>query len=459
VSVPLRSALSGVAATIVLLSAAIGLPQEASANPRVTGATPITCAKVWKTAPNGIARNSAAAAAYARKGSPRPTVNRRAFASAAQLDRDGDGVVCGRRAPASSSDSTRACTLPRAGTRGDVEIGFPRIASRLKNTGNVKMAVLFADFSDAPATQSTEQVAATSVPGAASILAQQSYGAFTLVPDLVPGWIRMPGTSTSYGLADGFTAAEHRAYLQDAVRLADPAYDFSTTDLLVVIATPNATAIQSSPAFTASPGSGVIADGRELLNGVTLFADYPGHKDAVLAHEIGHTLGLVDLYAYGVPGGDPGLFGYTGYFDMMGNILGAAPELLAWDRWLAGWIGDSQIACSPPSGTSIDLQSISTSAGTKAVIIPVSATQAVVAESRTATGLDGAATKPGVLVYTVDTSLASGAGPIRLASLGASPPDLATAPLAPGEQITVNGVTIRVDSSFAGGHRVTVTHG
>ena len=449
----------GVGLAAVLASAAIGLSGAATAAPNLSARAGVTCAKVWKSAPNGVARSAAAADAFARKGFPRPSVSRRAFAATARLDRDGDGVVCGRRTSLPTTDSARACRLPRAGARSDVEIGFPRISSRLKSAGSVKMTVLFTDFADAPATQSTEQVAATSVPGASAILAQQSFGAFHLVPDLVPLWIRMPGSSSSYGLADGFTFAEHRAYIQDAVRLADPSYDFSTTDLLVVIATPNATAIQSSPAFTASPGGGVVADGREMLNGVTLFADYPNRKDANLAHEIGHTLGLVDLYAFGVPGGDPGLFAYTGYFDIMGNILGAAPELLAWDRWLVGWIGDSQIACNPASGTSVELQSIGTSAGLKAVIVPVSATEAVVAESRTATGLDGAATKSGVLVYTVDTSLATGAGPIRIASLGASPPDLATAPLAPGEQITVHGVTIRVESATGGGHRVTVSHG
>jgi hypothetical protein len=44
-------------------------------------------------------------------------------------------------------------------------------------------------------------------------------------------------------------------------------------------------------------------------------------------------------------------------------------------------------------------------------------------------------------------------------SVGASPPDLAGTPLSVGEQVTVAGVTIRVDAADGSGHRVTVTRG
>ena len=64
-----------------------------------------------------------------------------------------------------------------------------------------------------------------------------------------------------------------------------------------------------------------------------------------------------------------------------------------------------------------------------------------------------------MLVYTVDSSIGTGSGPIQVMSVGASAPDLAGAPLAVGEQVTVAGVTIRVDAADGSGHRVTVTRG
>ena len=89
------------------------------------------------------------------------------------------------------------------------------------------------------------------------------------------------------------------------------------------------------------------------------------------------------------------------------------------------------------------------------MVIPVGRTTAVVAESRRGAGLDSPGGAAGVLVYTVDTSLATGAGPIRVQVPAGR--TLAAAPLAPGEQLTVGSVTIRVDAATATGHRITVT--
>ena len=347
-------------ALVLAALVAVGLPEGTASAETIAAKARVTCAKVRAAAPNGVARTAAAAAAYQARGFPRPKVDRRRYAAAIRLDRDKDGVVCGRTTAGGGSERALACRLPRAGGRTDVELGFPRIASRLSGTRDARVSVIFTDFADAPATQSTDDVLAASLPGASRILAQQSYGRLRLVPDVVAGWQRMPGSAASYGLADGFTFAEHRAYLQDAVALVDARHDFASTDLLLVIATPNATTIRSSPAFTAGPGSGVTADGREMLNGVTLFSDYLDRKDWNLAHEIGHTTGLVDLYAFGVPGGDPALFGFTGPFDMMGDLAGTAPELLAWDRWQAGWLDDARVAATPRQGRrSISLRSTS----------------------------------------------------------------------------------------------------
>jgi hypothetical protein len=90
-----------------------------------------------------------------------------------------------------------------------------------------------------------------------------------------------------------------------------------------------------------------------------------------------------------------------------------APEYLAWERWHAGWIDDEQILCLE-SDSVAELTRIEAEGGTKAAIVPVGPTEAVVVESRRAVGYDLALTREGAVVYLVDTSIESGQGPIRV---------------------------------------------
>jgi hypothetical protein len=78
-------------------------------------------------------------------------------------------------------------------------------------------------------------------------------------------WLRMSGRSNSYGFGS-ITYQQHKNYLQEAVNLAGAAVNYAATDALLVLATPNASALVNGPAFPVSPGFGVLAGGREILN-------------------------------------------------------------------------------------------------------------------------------------------------------------------------------------------------
>ena len=104
--------------------------------------------------------------------------------------------------------------------------------------------------------------------------------------------------------------------------------------------------------------------------------------------------------------------------------------------------------------TSIAVQ---VSGGTKAVIVPISSTKAVVIESRRATGIDSALSKSGALVYLVDSSIQSGLGPVKVfPSDLVNDPRYLNAPRALGESVTVEGVTIKVIQSDASGDTVEI---
>ena len=77
-------------------------------------------------------------------------------------------------------------------------------------------------------------------------------------------------------------------------------------------------------------------------------------------------------------------------------------------------------------------------------MIPVSETKIVVVESRRRLGYDANLVKEGALVYTVDTSIYSGEGTLIVYPILENDPYRDQSPLAVGESITVDGVTITV---------------
>ena len=94
------------------------------------------------------------------------------------------------------------------------------------------------------------------------------------------------------------TFDDHRAYIQEAVALATPLFDFDGIDSVLIIADPKADSLNSAAFVANHPYWGVTADGQLITSGVTRGGDYYDLDQSryAVAHEIGHTLGLSDLY-------------------------------------------------------------------------------------------------------------------------------------------------------------------
>jgi len=349
-----------------------------------------------------------------------------------------------------------ACRLP-AFAFTNVGFGLPNPSHKLLSSGDVKTVVLFADFSDAPASQTPEEMFALISPDAEKFFGVNSYGKMNweLSPHFV--WLRLSQPSSFYG--DAIRSYEgHLQFLQEAVNLADAEIDFSTADSVVVIVPLEAENVGYGPAFGANPGEGYSADGKVFANGVTSGADLPAWGFLWINHESGHTMGLPDLYAY--------QFDYANYddqhrfsggFGLMGYIDGLAPEFFAFERWQLGWLGDEQIICLQKGEQTVALTPIETEGGVKAVMIPVSESKVVVVESRRAVGYDAGLLKSGALVYTVDTSIPSGEGTLVIYPILEGDPYRYQSPLAIGEVVTVDGVTVTVLDASDGGDTVEIT--
>ncbi len=183
----------------------------------------------------------------------------------------------------------------------------------------------------------------------------------------------------------------------------------------------------------------------EVRHGVTFGADARSRASGpyILVHETGHLFGLPDLYDYGRSGGD--IHRHVGDLDLMGNVF-QSRRFLAWHKWKLGWLDPAQLRCLNGSGTLEEtLSPVDTAGGVKAVVVPLTESRAYVVEVASSSG--------SAIVYSVDATVPTGSGPIRVAA----------GPLAQryGAESTFNdastGVTVEVLISSDAGARVRVT--
>lgn len=343
------------------------------------------------------------------------------------------------------------CQVNNVFTNDFVGIGFPNTGPA-KSLGTLNVQVLFADFPDAPSSRTTEAVYDIIEPVNDQYFQEMSYG--RLEVNLIPHheWLRLSNNALHY--TGGLMSAQgHLAFIQEAVDLADPQVDFSNVDIVVVMANPDAEDIPYGPAFgSLNENFAIQADGNSIMTGVTSGYDLNHWGGIWLSHELGHSLGLPDLYSFGADAHQ-----YVGSFSLMGLISGAAPAFFAYERWLLGWLDDSQIYCHSAGSVAIELEQIATEGGLKAVTVPLSATQVVVIESRRRTGVDASMPQEGVLVYVVDSSVGRGEGPLQIKPGSNSGSMKANAPMTTGETYTYNGVTVEVIESKSSSDVVQVS--
>jgi M6 family metalloprotease-like protein len=273
--------------------------------------------------------------------------------------------------------------------------------------GFFRVAMIFVDFSDVPATPewTPQELFDGYVPPSEVALRELSSGRFGVDVRGGTEWVRMPKPLRAYDFdADGDGEYDdHNAYIRDAVRAADPSFDFSGFDAVYVVSTPGA----NTPTATNSgelPGSEFAADGAAMPYGVTIASTDPYDRDfAGFVHETLHLLGLPDLY------GDSD---YAGPWDVMHDAEGPRTPMTAWTRFLAGWLEKRDFRCLSKSANKT-LTAVTGEGGLKALVVKTGATGAFVIEARAGERI-GRCRRDGVLVYRVSTRDPSGEGILRV---------------------------------------------
>ncbi|ACU75609.1 M6 family metalloprotease domain protein [Catenulispora acidiphila DSM 44928] len=365
-------------------------------------------------------------------------------------------VQADKRAPSTQ------CALPNpSGWTGEGETTDYHQFERPQ--GTKKAAMLFVDFPDAPAMDSTDAYYKFLAP-AHDLMTQFSAGAVDLSITPVRHWLHMPQDSASYDFERGISWPQQALYVKQAGELAAQYVDLSKFDLIYIVPPKNATAITFSPAYVFDPKQpNLIVHGKEVKWGVTLGQDMYVWGPKVLVHETSHTFGLPDLYSFT----DSDVHHWVGGFDVMGNIIGDAPHHFGWEDWKIGWLANSQVACLDAPGTfAVRLKQVESLGGTKIAVVRTGQTTAVVAESRRPYGVDKGLCKSGVVIYKVNSATISGSGPIRVQNSSPHTPTTTACNEAvdwgayePGQTFhdTAAGVTITVNSASTTSDVVTVT--
>ncbi|EWZ27958.1 hypothetical protein FOZG_18344 [Fusarium oxysporum Fo47] len=319
--------------------------------------------------------------------------------------------------------SKTACKLA-ADNSVELSSGFGYDGGCAPSTGTLNSFMIFVDFSDAESAQgeTPKSLYDAVVPQTTEWYKQASYEAlsFNITADLTK-FYRMPKSAASYGWERGLTWVEHQEYIQDAL---DAYTDKGTrppppeSDVLYVVPVNSAGERGISRSITFVTGASTRQDDYVAKKTVTIGSDAftsRGSKSwIVLAHETGHTMCLADYY----PFEDLDLGYYVGGWSAMGDVSGIAPDFFAWDKWRMGWLKDESVDCVAERGTTehtlSPLELETSEKDIKAVVIAVNQTSALVAEARIREGIDPGVCAPGVLLYTVDTSVKTGYGPLSV---------------------------------------------
>ncbi|MEW2141085.1 M6 family metalloprotease domain-containing protein [Streptomyces sp. NPDC005409] len=319
-----------------------------------------------------------------------------------------------------ANGSTSACALQ--GTTGYTDEGQQTDYNRFqKPEGTKRVGVIYVDFPDAVGTTTPLDRYYSQISGAADWMWKASNGTVWLdMRAPYDNWVRMPKNSTDYNWARGFSWDTHRVYVKDALAgAADAGVNLANYDMFYVVPTSTAAAITHTPTWVQAPDNPTwvwnkATNAWVMIKWAVTFGQDMWHWGYKVAdHETGHTFGLPDLYAFN---GEQ--HQYVGGWDLMGKVSGVAPQFLGWHAWKLGWITDGQVSCLSTNTTySTNLNGVEYGGnGYKLTVIKTSATTAYVAESRKTANNDSGACATGVLIYKVDTSVASGSGPVRVVS-------------------------------------------
>ena len=301
------------------------------------------------------------------------------------------------------------CKIANANSQS-VNLGFPRSPLLLPSTGTVKVLVAGVDFSNARESDIPEQmVTGFELAKVKDFFATSSYGRLNLDFTIVSEVVKLP-------ISD--VGVNELVISQETGKALPSTYKLNDYSALLIVTTKNSSYASS----TASAGSTVQNPTGRVTNYSVLAGIKPNESRwlsspwRTVAHEVGHLLGLMDLWNREDSTAWQGQTAAPFSLMNTGAGWGYAGDFFAWEKWVLGWIPDTDVYCfsKDPNDLSVDLASLDVLQGIRLVAMPISSTKVLAIEYRKKSTLDFGIIKSGALVYTIDTTKRNLELPIRI---------------------------------------------
>ena len=340
---------------------------------------------------------------------------------------------------------------------------FTNERNKYTPTKSAVIQVVAVQFSDYPDVNSPQSEYGKYFQFVSDYMKNGSDVPITPVIKVPSSYIQIGSPVSTYLLGSDSDSGDMTKFMTDLNKAIGNQFDFSGVNQVWIVGPPNVPAklLSNQMNFGGDfqfgnfnkPGRSIYLEGSQDFTSPRQPSNWTVDP-WITAHEIiGHQMGLDDHLGDENPSAatTPAQLG-TGAWGMMS---GAEGEFLLWDKWLAGWEDDSQIKCVSPSLTStIWLTPSSTKSNlVKGLVIPTSATTAIMVESERSTGYNWKlpTNTNGALVYTINSADLRFSHGIevqrptnRSSSLFFNGMPLGDATLKIGESVTVGKVKISV---------------
>lgn len=281
------------------------------------------------------------------------------------------------------SDDVNICKLPdlRSRKTPGQSSSFPLAGGTYSTKGEVRVAIIPIDFSDAPGEANLKEIIESERGKVDSWINFNSKGKQSYKWSVLNEWVRAPKTSEQYnwqnpGNPRGLQTQSDTEIYNQLFSAVGNKMELSNLDYVFLLFPSAQKGIQGEIAGRSrqvnTPQGNVVLS---FFGAGSYFQETKQESWRIWAHEIMHSTGL----AMHAPGnGSP--------LHMGGNQSGASSVMSGWDQFLTGWIEDKDIFCidnSSVNGQKITLTSIDKSdVGTKLAVIKMSQSTAIVVESR-----------------------------------------------------------------------------
>ena len=271
-----------------------------------------------------------------------------------------------------------------------------------------------------------------------------SYGKLKIQWKVYDNWITLPGTQLKYAINQSGDYIATENFWKDAISVVDPKVDFTGVQVVNFLLPQGQTAlVETGQGFPWTGDINKYNSNEYKLSAFTILGNYFIYSYrpywSYWAHEYGHTLGIPHI------GSSRSSYSFQQY-DLMGN-QDARREISGWSRFaVTKWLEDKWVYCKKTANINSEIVYLSDlnskGDGNKLVVIPISSTKTLIAESRRSTKFVGSqrinGNQNGVFVYVYDSALGHNQEYLTLL------PSASDSVLRTNESVTYDGVTIKV---------------